>query len=71
VAGPVQALRHQIEALLIRAQRAGTVRGDITVAEVMALLTSITQGALHGGWDEDLQRRTLAVIFDGLRPNEP
>jgi hypothetical protein len=34
----------------------------------MALLTSICQGALHVGWDSDLRHRTLAIIFDGLRP---
>jgi hypothetical protein len=34
----------------------------------MALLTSTCQGALLTGWDADLQRRTLAIIFDGLRP---
>lgn len=35
----------------------------------MALLTSTCQGALLAGWDADLQRRTLAIIFDGLRPS--
>jgi hypothetical protein len=35
---------------------------------VTALLTSACQGALQGGWDSDLQRRTLGIIFDGLRP---
>jgi hypothetical protein len=34
----------------------------------MALLTSTCQGSLQAGWDSDLQRRTLSVIFDGLRP---
>jgi hypothetical protein len=34
----------------------------------MALLTSTCQGALQSDWDSDLQRRILAVIFDGLRP---
>jgi hypothetical protein len=64
----VQALRHEIDGLLRRAQQAGTVREDVRAAEVMALLTSTCQGALLAGWDTDLQRRTLAVIFDGLRP---
>lgn len=68
VAGPVQALRQQIAALLARAQRAGAVREDVQIAEVMALLTSTCQGALQAGWDDELQRRTLTVIFDGLRP---
>ena len=54
--------------LLALAQHAGTVRDDIQITEVMALLTSTCQGALQAGWDSDLQRRTLAVIFDGIRP---
>jgi AcrR family transcriptional regulator len=68
VAEPVQALRHGIDGLLTRAQQAGAVRSDVQIAEVMALLTSTCQGALHAGWDNDLQHRTLTVIFDGLRP---
>jgi AcrR family transcriptional regulator len=65
---PVQDLRHGIAELLALAQHAGTVRDDVQIAEVMALLTSTCQGALQAGWDSDLQRRTLAVIFDGLHP---
>jgi AcrR family transcriptional regulator len=68
VSGPVQALRHEIDGLLRRAQQAGAVREDVHAAEVMALLASTCQGALLAGWDADLQRRTLAIIFDGLRP---
>jgi AcrR family transcriptional regulator len=67
-AEPVQALRHGIAELLALAQHSGTVREDAQIAEVMALLTSTCQGALQAGWDDDLQRRTLTVIFDGLRP---
>jgi AcrR family transcriptional regulator len=68
VADPVQALRQGIQALLIRAQQAGAVRDDVQIAEVMALLTSTCQGALHAGWDHDLQHRTLTIVFNGLRP---
>jgi AcrR family transcriptional regulator len=68
VSEPVQALRHEIDGLLRRAQQAGTVREDVRAAEVMALLTSTCQGALLAGWDAELQRRALAIIFDGLRP---
>ncbi len=52
--------------LLRQAQAAGTVRGDVGQREVMALLVSVCQGALQGGWDAELQARTLAVIFAGL-----
>src|SRR6266511_567566 len=67
-AEPVQALRQGIHGLLTRAQQAGAVREDVRTAEVMALLTSTCQGALHAGWDADLQRRTLTIVFNGLRP---
>ncbi|MEV6865832.1 hypothetical protein AB0M44_33145 [Streptosporangium subroseum] len=70
VADSVQLLREGIEALLTRSQRAGTVREDIHLDEVIALLTGVCQGALHAGWDRDLQRRTLAIVFEGLRPFE-
>jgi AcrR family transcriptional regulator len=68
VAESAGALRDGIGTLLTRAQQAGAVRADVQIAEVMALLISTCQGALQAAWDEDLQRRTLAVIFAGLRP---
>jgi AcrR family transcriptional regulator len=68
VAQSAEGLRRGIAGLLALAQNAGTVRADVRTAEVMALLTSTCQGALQAGWDTDLQHRTLAVIFDGLRP---
>ncbi|WP_067820645.1 TetR/AcrR family transcriptional regulator [Actinomadura kijaniata] len=57
-----------VAALLDRAQRAGAVRPDARPDEVMALLSAACQGALAGEWDADLRRRTLALVFDGLRP---
>jgi hypothetical protein len=68
VADSVQLLRQGIESLLTRAQRASAVRQDVRPDEVIALLGSTCQGALHGVWDHDLQRRTLTIIFNGLRP---
>jgi AcrR family transcriptional regulator len=70
VADSVQLLREGIEALLTRSQQAGTVREDVHLDEVVALLTGVCQGALHAGWDRDLQRRTLAIVFEGLHPFE-
>lgn len=64
----VHTLHQMIGTLLTCGQRAGVVRADIHLAEVMALLTSTAQGAVRAGWDHDLQRRTLAIIFAGLRP---
>jgi len=37
------------------------------VDEVMALLVSVCQGALHGGWDAGLRQRTLDIVFAGMR----
>ncbi|GAA2907512.1 TetR family transcriptional regulator [Actinoplanes cyaneus] len=61
-------LEQAVGTLLAQAQAVGTVRPEIQLPEVMALLISVTQGALHGGWDTSLRERTLAVIFTGLRP---
>jgi AcrR family transcriptional regulator len=60
--------RLEVAALLNRAQAAGAVRAGIRADEVMALLVGACQGALHAGWSADLQSRTLAIIFAGLRP---
>jgi hypothetical protein len=67
VADPVRTLRDAIGVLLERARSAGAVRADVQLDEVMALLTATAQGALHGSWSDDLRRRTLGVIFAGLR----
>lgn len=67
VAGPVQSLSAAVGELLAHAQDAGTVRADVRLDEVLALLTAAGQGALHGGWPPDLRERTLGVIFAGLR----
>jgi hypothetical protein len=61
-------LRQELQALLRAAQRAGTVRPDVAAAEVMALLAATSDAALCSGWDRDLQQRTLAIVWRGLRP---
>jgi AcrR family transcriptional regulator len=68
VGAAVQPLHQAIEALLEGAQQAGTVRDDVRAPEVMALLAATSQGALAAGWDRQLQQRTLAIVFAGLRP---
>lgn len=68
VAGALRQLQDEIADLLDRAYEDGEVRPEIQLDEVLALLTAAAQGALHAGWDPDLRRRTLAVIFTGLRP---
>lgn len=67
LAPPLQTFRDAVGQLLDRAQRAGTIRADVRLDEVMALLLAATQGAVHGAWDRELQERTLAIVFAGLR----
>lgn len=70
VAESAQALRYGVDELLARSRAAGTVREDVGVDEVIALLTAMCQGALRAGWDRDLRHRTVAIVLDGLRPPE-
>ena len=53
--------------LLSRAQHAGAVRDDISIAELLAVLLGASRAVEHIGDDEALAARTLAVIADGLR----
>jgi AcrR family transcriptional regulator len=55
-------------ALLARAQRAGAVRDDIGVTELIALVVGASRAAEHAGWGTAVRGRTLQVVFDGLRP---
>jgi AcrR family transcriptional regulator len=61
-------LRRKIGDLLGRAQEAGTVRDDVGVHEVMALLVGAVRAAEHAGEDRELRERIAAVLLDGLRP---
>ncbi|WP_204059691.1 helix-turn-helix domain-containing protein [Microbispora corallina] len=54
--------------LLARAQRAGAVRADMGVAELVALLIGASRAAEHVG--PEVRRHTLDIVFDGLRPHE-
>ena len=66
IAGAVGSLTDVVQQLLQRGQRSGAIRAGIRVDEVMALLVSACQGALHGGWPPELRQRTLAIMFAGL-----
>ncbi len=68
VGKPIGALQGMIERLLRRGQQAGTIRPDVALPEVMALLIGTCQAAWSGGWQADLQQRTIKIIFAGLRP---
>lgn len=67
LSGPITSLADVVGELLRRAQEAGAVRPEVRRDEVMALLESACQGALSGGWTDDLRDRTLAILFAGLR----
>ena len=63
-----QELTDAVAALLVRAQRAGAVRGDVTRADVMALLLGTALAIRHHIGDAGASDRIVAVICDGLRP---
>ena len=64
----VRELHLAVGALLDRAQRAGTVRGDVSVPELIAVLVGTSRAAEHAGADAGLKARALTIVFDGLRP---
>jgi AcrR family transcriptional regulator len=63
----MQALTDVLAELLRRAQRAGAVRSDIGVDDVMALLTGTAYSICHSRAGEERTRRLLAIMYDGLR----
>jgi AcrR family transcriptional regulator len=64
-AGP---LRAALAELLRRAQKAKAVRSDVGVEEVMAMVIAASRAAEHAGRDRGLQKRSVGIILDGLRP---
>jgi len=66
ITGALWSLTSAVQELLSRGQQAGAIRAEIRADEVMALLVSACQGALHGGWSPDLRQRTLDLMFAGL-----
>ena len=71
IGGALESLTDVVQQLLQRGQRAGAIRTEIRVDEVMALLVSACQGALHGRWSPELRQRTLAIMFTGLTMPAP
>ena len=61
-------LHASVGALLERAQRAGAVRADAALPEVYALLVGTSRAAAYASLDTDVRGKTLAIVFDGLRP---
>ncbi|MCG5215893.1 TetR/AcrR family transcriptional regulator [Streptosporangium sp. KLBMP 9127] len=64
----IMALDHTFGTLLDAAQEAGTVRPDVHLDEVMALLAAATHGALATAWSDDLRHRTVTLLLDAFRP---
>jgi AcrR family transcriptional regulator len=61
-------LRQVVGTLLERAQHAGAVRTDVDLPEVYALLVGTSRAAAHAHLDQEVTRRMLAIVFDGLAP---
>jgi AcrR family transcriptional regulator len=53
--------------LLVRAQKAGAVRPDVGLPELMALLVGASRAVEHAASDE-VRARIVRIILDGLRP---
>jgi hypothetical protein len=62
-----QRLLGGVGTLLTRAQQSGSVRDDIGVTELIALLVGTSWAVEQASWDPLVQARILAVVFDGLR----
>jgi AcrR family transcriptional regulator len=67
LSGTAARLREAIGGLLTAAQRSGTIRGDIGVAELMAILSGILFALRGRSGDQPDPHRAVAVLRDGLR----
>ena len=67
LAGTAARLREALGALLAAAQRSGSVRGDIGLAELMAILSGILFALRGRAGDQPDPHRAVAVLRDGLR----
>jgi AcrR family transcriptional regulator len=59
-------LREAVGTLLRRAQQAGSVRPDVDLPEVYALLVGTSRAAAHARLGDEVRDRMLAIVFDGL-----
>lgn len=53
-----------VQQLIDRAQAAGAMRADFSVADMAMLMCGVSASMAHGGWD---WRRHLEIVLDGLR----
>ena len=61
-------LREALGALLAAAQRRGSIRGDIGLAELMAILSGILFALRGRAGGQPDPHRAVAVLRDGLKP---
>ncbi|MFI0895917.1 TetR/AcrR family transcriptional regulator [Streptomyces sp. NPDC020983] len=69
VVGQVERMERSISAIVVRAQRAGQLRTDIAVGDVMVAVTQLTRplpGVCCAGFDRFVHRH-LQLFLDGLR----
>ncbi|MGW7381482.1 TetR/AcrR family transcriptional regulator [Streptomyces sp. NPDC054794] len=62
-------IRAQLEKLLAGAQRAGAVRPELSLPELLALLAGTGAAMEQLAADPAARERVLEVVFDGLRPH--
>ena len=67
LAGTAARLREALGAVLAAAQRSGSIRGDIGLAELMAILSGILFALRGRPGDQPDPQRAVAVLRDGLR----
>ncbi|MFF3601495.1 TetR/AcrR family transcriptional regulator [Kitasatospora indigofera] len=65
---PSAVIRDRLAELLAGAQRAGAVRPDLGLPELIALLTGTTAATEQLGTDPAARERVFEVVLDGLRP---
>ena len=67
----VRALTEVLAELLRRAQLAGAVRTDISVDDVLVLLTGVAYAICHSRSGDARTHQLLAIMYDGLRAERP
>lgn len=60
-------MREAGEALLVRAREAGSVRADVTIADLLQLTNAIALAAEQSPEDPELADRLLALTYRGLK----
>jgi AcrR family transcriptional regulator len=64
-------IRRAVESLLVRAQEAGEIRGDVDATDVMRLSHAITVATERAPENPEQAERLLGLMLDGLRAGTP